>query len=117
LFSIRTRADAKAQNSLMALVFRGGKDRKQPGATFNSARKIPHAQNDVLQTIAPERRFRTARTGMALAFVPKRCEVVAAFTNPTLHRTISQHFFISTEVPAADGTGESPLHHRDTSQP
>jgi hypothetical protein len=33
------------------------------------------------------------KTGMALAIVPQRCEMVAAFTNPTLHRTVSQHFY------------------------
>jgi hypothetical protein len=27
--------------------------------------------------------------------MPRRCEVVAAFTNPTLHRIISQHFFFA----------------------
>jgi hypothetical protein len=30
---------------------------------------------------------------MYLAEYPERCEVVAAFTNPTLHRIISQHFY------------------------
>jgi hypothetical protein len=30
---------------------------------------------------------------MRLAVISERCEVVAAFTNPTLHRIISQHFF------------------------
>jgi hypothetical protein len=29
---------------------------------------------------------------MRLAVTITRCEVVAAFTNPTLHRIISQHF-------------------------
>jgi hypothetical protein len=31
--------------------------------------------------------------GMRLAVSILRCEVVAAFTNPTLHRIISQHLF------------------------
>ena len=36
--------------------------------------------------------------GIPFALCDYRCEVVAAFTNPTLHRTISQHFFYSPHI-------------------
>jgi hypothetical protein len=75
-------------------------------ATLNRTEKPSPAQRDAHQPIAPKQSSRTRKTGMALALIPKRCEMVAAFTNPTLHRTISQHFFISTAIPEADGTAE-----------
>jgi len=45
---------------------------------------------------------------MALALIPKRCEVVAAFTNPTLHRTISQHFLFLMEAQQPMALGNHP---------
>jgi len=71
-----------------------GNNKKSLGLLGNEYEALPYAQQLVNKHYTTCPRNHVLRAGMTLALYIDRCEVVAAFTNPTLHRTISQRFLL-----------------------
>jgi len=88
----------KSANISAIMAFGRGKDREQREAPFSGAETASRGKRDARQTLASDAGGPTEKTGMPLAVISLRCEVVAAFTNPTLHRIISQRFFLPAPV-------------------
>ena len=74
-------------------------------SNHGNAREIAHRasrQHNYLSSlyVSCMHSYYNRNTGMSFALFSDRCEVVAAFTNPTLHRTISQRFFYFYGTPS-----------------